>query len=536
MLTGVLRSRAFASDVDLARMYLVRTLAAVMAVLAATVVSAAQPALAGMNRAHVATCSSMVLIGVRGSGEHAGFGHTIGALVGDIKAPQLDPAVEAEYVNDETSRFPWWKPSDYGVSYRNWVAMGVADLLKQVRASFSRCPGSGVYLAGYSQGAQVVADTYQSKLSVVEKARIGGVVLFGDPLFEGDQGGPIDLGSYSRRLNGIIVGATPVRLWSAADQSKVRSYCQRGDPVCDFASSSQAAHCGLESVCSHLHYADTDLPNTKTTYTMAAAIFLAGLWRAEIQAAGGGSGPDGPRDTPGGTTPTPTPTTGVSTPAPSSYSETSGSVVHTWTDYKDAGGSEGMVIPSNMTVRVKCRVEGFAVADGDTWWYLIASDPWNEAYYGSADAFYNDGQTSGSLIGTPFVDPTVPICAGGDGPPAEEVSAKTEEEAAARKKAEAEEKAGRTHAESSGSIVHTWTDYANAGGREGPNIASSETVQVECRVEGFRVEDGDTWWYLIASSPWSGTYYASADAFYNNGQTAGSLRGTPFVDLTVPEC
>ena len=36
--------------------------------------------------------------------------------------------------------------------------------------------------------------------------------------------------------------------------------------------------------------------------------------------------------------------------------------------------------------------------------------PWNDSYYASADAFYNNGQTSGSLNGTPFVDPSVPVC------------------------------------------------------------------------------------------------------------------------------
>jgi len=34
----------------------------------------------------------------------------------------------------------------------------------------------------------------------------------------------------------------------------------------------------------------------------------------------------------------------------------------------------------------------------------------------------------------------------------------------------------------------------------------------------------------------NGGYYASADAFYNNGQTSGSLHGTPFVDNNVPNC
>jgi hypothetical protein len=193
--------------------------------------------------------------------------------------------------------------------------------------------------------------------------------------------------------------------------------------------------------------------------------------------------------------------------------------VHTWTDYSDAGGTAGPEIPSNDTVQIACKVSGFTVADGNTWWYRIASSPWNSDYYASADAFYNNGQTSGSLIGTPFVDPAVPDCLdGGEAP------------------GEMEAPSAGALAETSGGVVHTWTDYANAGGIEGPQIPSNDTVQIACKVSGFTVADGNTWWYRIASSPWNNTYYASADAFYNNGATSGSLLGTPFVDPNVPNC
>ncbi len=107
--------------------------------------------------------------------------------------------------------------------------------------------------------------------------------------------------------------------------------------------------------------------------------------------------------------PLPLPVTVTTGPVPT-WPETPGSVVHTWTDYADAGGAEGSSIPSEQTVDVSCKVQGFAVADGDTWWYRISSAPWDNQYYGSADAFYNNGHTGGSLIGTPFVDPNVPDC------------------------------------------------------------------------------------------------------------------------------
>ena len=112
-------------------------------------------------------------------------------------------------------------------------------------------------------------------------------------------------------------------------------------------------------------------------------------------------------------TPAPTPVappTAAPPPAPRTYAETAGGVVHTWTNYSNAGGQQGASIPTGATVQVACRITGFAVADGDTWWYRLASGPWNGAYYASADAFYNNGQTSGSLHGTPFVDPNVTTC------------------------------------------------------------------------------------------------------------------------------
>lgn len=92
------------------------------------------------------------------------------------------------------------------------------------------------------------------------------------------------------------------------------------------------------------------------------------------------------------------------------HNETAGGAAHTWTDYADGGGTQGPAVLGGETVQIACRASGFAVADGDTWWYQIASSPWDDSYWVSADAFYNDGATSGSLLGTPFYDPAVAIC------------------------------------------------------------------------------------------------------------------------------
>jgi len=93
-----------------------------------------------------------------------------------------------------------------------------------------------------------------------------------------------------------------------------------------------------------------------------------------------------------------------------------------------------------------------------------------------------------------------------------------------------------TYAETTGGAANTWTNYTNAGGAQGPTIPAFATVQIACKVTGFRVADGNTWWYRIAQSPWNNTFYVSADAFYNNGSTSGPLKGTPFVDPKVRDC
>lgn len=90
--------------------------------------------------------------------------------------------------------------------------------------------------------------------------------------------------------------------------------------------------------------------------------------------------------------------------------------------------------------------------------------------------------------------------------------------------------------ETVGGIAHTWTNYTNAGGTQGPSIAAFQSVAISCKLPGFKVADGNTWWYRIHSSPWNDVYYVSADAFYNNGATSGSVIGTPFVDPAVANC
>lgn len=94
-----------------------------------------------------------------------------------------------------------------------------------------------------------------------------------------------------------------------------------------------------------------------------------------------------------------------------------------------------------------------------------------------------------------------------------------------------------TYAETVGGVAHTWTDYTTGGGSEGPPIGAFSTIRVACRIRGLPVpNDNNSWWYKLASAPWNGRFYTSADAFYNNGRVSGSLVGTPFFDPRVRLC
>ncbi len=122
------------------------------------------------------------------------------------------------------------------------------------------------------------------------------------------------------------------------------------------------------------------------------------------------------------------------------------------------------------------------------------------------------------------------------GPSAPTGSPRTSAAVSAARSSAAARTRAKARKETVGARTSTFTDYKNAGGRAGRHIRKYQTVKVICRVRGFKVQDGDTWWYRIATSPWDGKYYASADAFYNDGRTRGSLRNTPFVDRKVRVC
>lgn len=217
---------------------------------------------------------------------------------------------------------------------------------------------------------------------------------------------------------------------------------------------------------------------------------------------------------------------GVSRQGPTTSETTGSSGSDTFANFSNESGV-GTRIGGLATILVSCKTTGFALPNGNNWWYRIAQSPWSDQYYAPADNFYNNGHTSGSLAGTPYMDANVPNCGSTPTTPAPTPTAPASTPVIS---------VSGLWGETTGSVAHTWSNYSSAGGLSGQPIESNSTVQISCRISGFRVADGNTWWYRIAQSPWSNQFYVSADAFYNNGATSGSLIGTPQVDANISEC
>lgn len=83
--------------------------------------------------------------------------------------------------------------------------------------------------------------------------------------------------------------------------------------------------------------------------------------------------------------------------------------------------------------------------------------------------------------------------------------------------------------------VPTFSDYQNASGA-GPVIVFDEQVQVNCKIYAPTIPSASPggYWYLIASAPWDGQYYAVANTFLNGDPPGGPY--THNYDPAVPDC
>jgi uncharacterized membrane protein YgcG len=94
-----------------------------------------------------------------------------------------------------------------------------------------------------------------------------------------------------------------------------------------------------------------------------------------------------------------------------------------------------------------------------------------------------------------------------------------------------------TWPEQQGSLgANTFLNPYNASGM-GPKIPAWQWVDVSCKVYAPQIQSAnpDGYWYRIASAPWSNSYYAVANTFWN-GDVPGQKPYTHFTDWAVPNC
>jgi hypothetical protein len=182
----------------------------------------------------------------------------------------------------------------YKADYKQSVQDGVNKLTSYANAFFaSSCANlptnpTRLFMAGYSQGAEVVGDVYQS-LGPGKKAKVGGISLIADPRWNKLQGSPVSVGDYNPNLNGTPIITTPRSLFTRHETTVVRSYCMLHDPICNGSAANFAACKASPDNCVHLFYTTTTYLGI--TYTTLAANHLYNRFKA----VGGPPQPIGPK-------------------------------------------------------------------------------------------------------------------------------------------------------------------------------------------------------------------------------------------------
>lgn len=191
---------------------------------------------AGDTVSRVVVCPKYVVLASRGSGEEnlqsvpgsqlvAALRANLGGTANVKVIPNPYPAVGAL-----SSMIGGYLKLPAG--YHDSVVAGKTWLRVQLRDWASRCgSGTRLVLTGYSQGAQVTGDVVQESglITGTLKKMLLGVVLFGDPYFNGSDAGA-NRGDYQRGLNGVLTGLRPRPKFGS--QLTVLSYCHRHDTIC----------------------------------------------------------------------------------------------------------------------------------------------------------------------------------------------------------------------------------------------------------------------------------------------------------------
>jgi len=205
------------------------------------------------------SCPTVQIYGVRGSRaadwdvddvdkETTGFAVNVAGQIPGVKfTPIKYPATKVDLFN----------PVAYAGNYPASVNEGYDTLDTALGDFLATCTHAYVILVGYSQGAHVAGDVFDAQI-LTDKQRII-LVMFGDPLFSPYQPSVDQPQSgkwtYSSKLSGVYQFYTNImRSIPASSIANVRSYCLKGDPVCNYSKPNAAACVAKLSTCPHMFY------------------------------------------------------------------------------------------------------------------------------------------------------------------------------------------------------------------------------------------------------------------------------------------
>lgn len=213
------------------------------------VLATASMALALVPPAHAVSstsqCASTVVISARGTNEPSGSGAQAKAIAQEIQR-NFSQTVRTDYLASNvypakgTIRLSAVGAVISSLEYRLSVAAGERALRSRLEGLATKCPKTWTILVGYSQGANVVGDVIDvggTQLSSKAKGRIKAVILLGDPRFRANQN--YSTGDYERGRSGLIPRGVG-EFGSLA--SRVRSFCNKNDLVCQRGKTSISAH------------------------------------------------------------------------------------------------------------------------------------------------------------------------------------------------------------------------------------------------------------------------------------------------------
>ncbi|MFF1473702.1 cutinase family protein [Streptomyces mirabilis] len=269
------------------------------------------------------TCTATILVTVGGSDETRPSGGTglpttnsptMNQLADDLKpygTSQDQVDYVAESIGDDL------RGQFLGATYSQSVAQGKQQLINKLYLLRHHCPNTKIAVAGYSQGAQVVRETYAglSGSDPADQALLHhtyAIALFGDPHHR--PGDVINVEPETAQAPGALWPSYPPLPDNML--GRLRSWCLPMDPICTGFSKVKLALCvPFSPYCPHLHYKDAVTHDTAAWIATMLHLTTTALPSTTPPVTPSHVTPTAPTTTPVPTPSTPTAVT-ASTPTP----------------------------------------------------------------------------------------------------------------------------------------------------------------------------------------------------------------------------